>query len=214
MVTRQISVISVFCAVLFGVRPGTNSLLRANEPGGSSTTRQSEATADDPFSKTLNKLETVNVVALRHTIRDLMKTFPAEYTNGEDYLRALDTYEKRLPGIEDALRQKDKNALRQAKEIVTFRRQALLSNPLLNFDRLLLIKRKPLDDPRRARGDRENDKGLGRFLGLPQQSSWQLHTMPNTDGWDNEICVLSPVRPEGVCLSIVNGTVVTSDLMS
>jgi len=76
-------------------------------------------------------------------------------------------------------------------------RRALLDSPLLDFDRLLVIKRKPLGNPRRARGDRENDKGLGRFLGLPQQSSWQLHTMTNTDGWDNEIAVLSPLQPTG-----------------
>ncbi|MEK7992456.1 MAG: formylglycine-generating enzyme family protein, partial [Planctomycetota bacterium] len=77
------------------------------------------------------------------------------------------------------------------------KREALSSNPLLNFDRLLLIKRKPLDDPRRSVGDQDNDKGVGRFLGLPQQSSWQLHTMNNTDGWENEISILSPVGPEG-----------------
>ncbi|MFC1636929.1 TolB family protein [Planctomycetota bacterium] len=197
MMTRQIKVISFLGAVLLGVLPGMNALLRANESGGSLTARRLGVRSGDSFSKALNELERINVVALRRAIRDLMKTFPAEYANGKDYLRVLDSYEKRLPEIKDALRQKNENALRQAEEIVTFQRQALLSNPLLNFDRLLLIKRKPLDDPRRARGDRENDKGLGRFLGLPQQSSWQLHTMTDTDGWDNEICVLSPVGPVG-----------------
>ena len=195
--TRRIRVISVFCVVLLGVLPGMTALLRAKEPGRSPTPHRLEVKTSDSFSKALNELERVNVVALPRAIRDLMKTFPIEYTNGENYLRVFDTYEKRLSDIKDALRQKDKNALRQAEEIITFQRKVLLSNPLLNFDRLLLIKRKPLDDPRRARGDRENDKGLGKFLGLPQQSSWQLHTMPDTDGWDNEICVLSPVGPGG-----------------
>jgi formylglycine-generating enzyme required for sulfatase activity len=179
----------------------TNALLCANESGRSQSALQ--AKTGDSFGKVLNKLDGVNVVSLRRAIQDLMKTFPVKYTNGRDYLRALDGYEKRLSGIKAALRQKDRNALREAEEIVTFQRQALLSNPLLNFDRLLLIKRKPLDDPRRARGDKENDKGLGRFLGLPQQSSWQLHTMPDTNGWDNEICVLSPIGPEGKMITLL-----------
>jgi formylglycine-generating enzyme required for sulfatase activity len=131
---------------------------------------------------------------MRLAVRDLIKNFPAEYADGEKYLRAIDTYEERLSEIKEALGRDDKAAARQVDEIVALQRQALLSNPLLNFDRLLLIKRKPLGDPRRAE---EPDRGIGKFVGMPQQSSWQLQTMRNTDGWDNEICVLSPVRPEG-----------------
>jgi formylglycine-generating enzyme required for sulfatase activity len=172
-------------------------LLVAGESAGSETAHRAENQAGDPFGKALTELEMLNVSALRRAIRDLMKTFPAEYTRGEEYLGALDALQKRLPEVKEALRERNKEALTIAEEIVTFQREALLSNPLLNFDRLLLIKRKPLGDPRRATGDKENDKGLGKFLGLPQQSSWQLHTMPNTDGWDNEICILSPVRPQG-----------------
>jgi formylglycine-generating enzyme required for sulfatase activity len=150
--------------------------------------------ANDPFSKASVVLEMVNFSALRRTIRDLMKTFPTKYTKGEDYLKTLERYKGDLPKIKAALRQGDKAALNKVEEIVTFKREALLANPLLDFERLLLIKRKPLGDPRRATGDKDNDKGLGKFLGLPQQSSWQLHTMPNTDGWDNEISVLSLVK--------------------
>jgi formylglycine-generating enzyme required for sulfatase activity len=197
MVTKQISVTGIFCVILCGLLQGTNSSILARASAGPETTHRIEHQTDDPFSEALTELELVNLSALRRAIRDLMKTFPADYTKGEDYLEALDIHEKHLPKIKIALRRRDKSALRKAKEIVTFQRKALLSNPLLDFNRLLLIKRKPLDDPRRATGDEENDKGLGKFLGLPQQSSWQLHTMPNTDGWDNEICVLSPVGPEG-----------------
>ncbi|HUS71557.1 MAG TPA: SUMF1/EgtB/PvdO family nonheme iron enzyme [Sedimentisphaerales bacterium] len=192
MVTRQIRLIGVFLAVLCGVTAGANSLLLAKESGtrpvGSETTPKIETQAGDRFSKAAADLEMVNLTALRRTIRDLMKTFPTKYTKGEDYLKALEHYKNRLPKIKEALKQKDKTALKKVEEIVIFQREALLANPLLNFDRLLLIKRKPLGDPRRAK---EPDRGIGKFVGMPQQSSWQLHTMPNTDGWDNEICVLS-----------------------
>ena len=39
--------------------------------------------------------------------------------------------------------------------------------------------------------------GLGEYLGVPRQSSWNHGTMPNVDKWINEIATLSPVRPEG-----------------
>ena len=51
----------------------------------------------------------------------------------------------------------------------------MLANPLLDFDRLLLVKRTP--------------------LGLPQ--NWQGNTSIGKTGYDNEIAVLSPVRPDG-----------------
>ncbi|MBL7153800.1 MAG: SUMF1/EgtB/PvdO family nonheme iron enzyme [Phycisphaerae bacterium] len=145
--------------------------------------------ADDPAD--------VNMQSLKSAIRDLTKTFPDEYTAGKRYLRALEGYEKRLPEIAKALRQGDGSAAGQVERIRALKRKALLDNPLLDFDRLLVIKRKPTGDPRRETGDESNDKGLGKFLGLPQQSSWQLHTIPNTTGWENEIAVLSPVRPNG-----------------
>jgi hypothetical protein len=166
------------------------SLLFAGQSAGS----QAAGQIRDPYSKALSDLELVNPTALRGAISDMIKTFGADYPGGRDYLKTLETCEKQLPAIKDALKQRDNKALRTAEEIVAFQRQALLSNPLLNFDRLLLIKRKPIGDPRRAE---EPDRGIGKFVGMPQQSSWQLQTMTDTDGWDNEISILSPVGPEG-----------------
>jgi formylglycine-generating enzyme required for sulfatase activity/cytochrome c553 len=37
---------------------------------------------------------------------------------------------------------------------------------------------------------------MGEFLGLPQQSSWQLDRIRQPYGWNNEICVLSQFRSE------------------
>jgi len=155
---------------------------------------QTSGAIHDSYSKALADLEMVNPTAMRRAITDLIKTFGADYSDGQDYLNTLENYEKRLPVIKEALKQRDGDALRAAEEIIAFQRQAMLSNPLLKFYRLLLIKRKPIGDPRRAQ---EPDRGIGKFIGLPQQSSWQLQTMNNTDGWDNEICVLSQTGPEG-----------------
>jgi formylglycine-generating enzyme required for sulfatase activity len=140
-----------------------------------------------------DSLGLVNFEAMRLAIRDLAETYPEQYTKSQEYLRRIDAYEKRLPEIREGLRRGDEAAAKKAAEIVAFQREVLLANPLLDFDGLLLIKRVPIGDPRRAKGD---GKGLGKFLGLPQQSSWQQDNMPNVDGWENEIAVMSNLRSE------------------
>jgi hypothetical protein len=95
---------------------------------------------------------------VRLAVSDLVTTFGNRYSNGKRYLTRLDALD---PGDTEALEQ--------------LAQEALLANPLLDFDRLLLIKR---------RGN----------LGLPQ--NWQGNCAMS-GGFDNEIAVLSPVRPDG-----------------
>jgi formylglycine-generating enzyme required for sulfatase activity len=99
--------------------------------------------------------------ALRLAIEDLRQTFPGQYTRGPEFLKRLALLEA----------QPDAAALRELQ------REALLANPLLNFDRLMVIKR-----------------GTGQ-LGLPQ--NWQGNCAISKTGYDNEIAILSPVRPDG-----------------
>ena len=116
---------------------------------------------------------------LRAAVEDLMATFGRRYPGGKSYLARLADLERRMAGgAGEKLR----------AEFVALQREALLANPLLDFDRLLLIKRKPVGGARRAKG---KNHGLGEFLGLPRQSSWQLHTIPKPYGWENEIAVLN-----------------------
>jgi hypothetical protein len=148
-------------------------------------------------AKAKANLDLVDFAALKLAIEDLTKNFPDKYKDGREYLRAVEIWQQRTAEIKDALDRGDRSAARQVDQIMALQRKALLSNPLLDFDKMLLIKRKPLGDPRRSKGDPKNDKGLGKFLGIPQQSSWQLHTMTDTDGWENEIALLSGVNPRG-----------------
>jgi len=106
--------------------------------------------------------------ALRMAIEDL---------GNADHLDRLAQIESNLPDTLDALGKGLKLASGTAKGIFAFRREALLANPLLDFDRLLVVKRSA-----------DN-------LGLPQnhQSNYALDEF----GFDNEIAVLSPVTPSG-----------------
>ena len=190
MLTVRMMLIASFLAVALG----PFGELQSTTYGEEATERDAWIQSPGKFEKALMDLGLVDFQALRLAIADLAKTFPSEYGGHAEYLRDLKICEARMMEVKDALRQGDKAALDEAERIIALHRRILLSNPLMDFDRLLVIKRRPLDDPRRSKGDPSNDKGLGKFLGIPQQSSWQLHTMRDTTGWENEIAVLSNLK--------------------
>lgn len=96
-----------------------------------------------------------SVEAVRLAVADLYATFPEAYARGPAYLEALDA----LEGAD------------HDKALTALQREALLDNPLLRFERLVLIKR----------GERQ--------LGLPQ--NWEGNSSLPRTGYDNEIAVLS-----------------------
>ena len=108
----------------------------------------------------------VNLPALRRAIGHLTATFGDAYPNGAGFLKRIAALEKQDPG-------------KVATELVALQREALLANPLLDFDRLLLVKR-------HAKGPK---------MGLPQ--NWQGNCALPRKGYDDEITVMSPVRPGG-----------------
>lgn len=128
---------------------------------------------------------------LRQSIEDLSDSHADTY-DGARYMAELSEWESRLPAIREGLKAKDPKAGRQLENFLEFRRKALLANPLLDFDQLLVIKRKPLGDPRLAK----NHRGLVEFHGIPRQSSWQTYKIANLLKYENEIAVLSGIRDE------------------
>jgi formylglycine-generating enzyme required for sulfatase activity len=113
--------------------------------------------------------------ALRMAIEDLMADFPERFPNGNVYLqrlRALNEQHNRLslasdPAAYDFIEE----------QFEALKNEALLANPLLDFDRLLMIRR---------RADR---------LGLPMNFNSNPDIEPT--GYDNTLVTLSPVRPSG-----------------
>lgn len=114
-------------------------------------------------------VQAASLKSLRLAIEDLAQTFPAKYTQGQEYLKRLETLKKAFATVADKAK--------LSAEFTVLQRDALLANPLLDFERLLLIER----DAKR--------------LGLPQ--NWEGNSSLPRDGFDNQIAVLSPVRPDG-----------------
>ncbi|OHB77330.1 MAG: hypothetical protein A2Z25_16285 [Planctomycetes bacterium RBG_16_55_9] len=109
--------------------------------------------------------------SLRLAIEDLTDTFGVKYPKGAGYLQRLD----RLRESSGTALKTD--LLKYAIELNKLQREALLSNPLLNFERLLLLKRK--------RGQ----------LGLPVNH--KCNSGIERTGYDNEIAILSHNRSDG-----------------
>ena len=106
-------------------------------------------------------LKLVDIEAVRLAVGDLAKTYPEAYPHGKESLARLDGYERRLPELRRRMQEGDVAATQEAQGIAAFCREALLANPLLDFDKLLLIRRVPLGEARRPKGD---GKGRGSLL--------------------------------------------------
>ncbi len=133
---------------------------------------------DARFLAPLRELDAFDFAAVRRAVRDLSARYQDRYPRGDDYLKRLTTFEQDLPKIRERLQAGEEAAYDQLRELIELRREALLANPLLDFERLLVIKRA-------AKGK----------MGLPQ--NWQGNcALPQTN-YDNEIALLSPIHPDG-----------------
>jgi len=101
------------------------------------------------------------VESLERAITDLSMTYPKKYAKGAEFLARL-TKLKETPDEE---------------KLKALAYEALLANPLLDFDKLLLIKR----------------NSGNRFL----VNNWLSNTAIRTTGHENEIAILSPISPSG-----------------
>jgi len=117
----------------------------------------------------------------RDALEDQIATHGAKFPKGTEYLNRLTVLEKSVRDAEAAVAAGDQGAkgriAEAANNFAALQREALLANPLLAFDKLLLVKR-----------------GAGN-LGLPQ--NWCANCAIAKTGYDNEIAVLSPVSPQG-----------------
>ena len=122
-----------------------------------------------------------NFQALRLAVADLSQSYPEKYMKGATYLEQIDALEKKAASVATAISEGGDvpagDLASLGDELHELRVEALLANPLLDFDKLLLAKR-----------------GAKR-LGLPQ--NWQGNCAVPRAGYDNELAVLSPVSPQG-----------------
>ena len=114
---------------------------------------------------------------LRAAIEDLIETFGMRYPEGKEYLRRLDQ-------LAADVQNRQAVAPHIAARFHELRREALLANPQLSFDQVLLVKR-------RVKGRLNSSRNALMSLGLP--SNHECNSALAKTGYDNEIAVY-PLR--------------------
>jgi len=151
------------------------------------------------IEETVARWKDSNVTSLRLAVEDLIATHGLEYAQGPQYLRRITELQKTIVDAREAAGGSvDFERLFEAiQRFEALRAEALLANPLLDFDRLLVVKRRdaraynPMPYFRRP----PLTAGPGHLLnGLPlnYQGNGVLRQIPI----DNEVAVLSPLTPE------------------
>ncbi|MFZ5830655.1 MAG: SUMF1/EgtB/PvdO family nonheme iron enzyme, partial [Planctomycetota bacterium] len=137
------------------------------------------------------------LTCLRRAIEDLQQTFGAKYVGGAEFLARLKKLEGGLVGPADSRRLPP--AL--GAEFRTLQTEALLANPLLDFERLLVVKRKPTPGAypfgQRLANDGEPlwySQSAGADIGLP--SNHECNSSLSRQSFDNEIATFSPRTPD------------------
>lgn len=116
----------------------------------------------------------LNFDALRAGITDLVTTNGPRYPQGASFLERLDQLERAAAALPWTERERAFRALQ---------REALLANPRLDFDRVLVVRRKLPSAPNPLTPVAMN------ALGLP--SNHECNSSLNRTGFDNELAVLS-----------------------
>ena len=132
-------------------------------------------------------IEEFNFDTLRSAIEDLEETFGERYASAGSYLARLDSLEERTDEILSEKHSKEQTSYDElnahATKLNSLKYEALVANPLLEFDELLVVKRK--------RGKPTDMKTLG----FP--SNHECNSSLKKDGYENEIAILSPIRRSG-----------------
>ncbi|MBI5684921.1 MAG: SUMF1/EgtB/PvdO family nonheme iron enzyme [Verrucomicrobia bacterium] len=122
-------------------------------------------------------LERANPESVRLAVEDLARTFPGRY-DAATYQKALAAFETQRVGMLKSLAEGKPAEPAVIEKLLAGVRAALLANPLLDFDRLLVVRRTPA-----------NSTGF-----VPH--NYLTHAAIPRSGFDNEIAVLSDLRSQ------------------
>ena len=129
----------------------------------------------------------VNFAATRLAIEDLAVTFKSAYSKKTEYLAMIDRLESERPKLVAALSGTISRVEERAAEFLRQAREPLLANPLLDPDRILLLRR-TFPDPAQAR------HAMGGNAGLISLNAHTSDTIPRQGLFKDELTVLSSLR--------------------
>ena len=125
-------------------------------------------------SEATSRIDRLPWKAMRLAIQDLSRSFGTDYKGGDAYLEHLDRLESEAAEVKEraagGAMDDAERLVALVDEATALQREALLANPLLDFERLLLVRRR------------------ANRLGLP--ANWQSNSSIPKTGYDNQIALL------------------------
>ena len=138
-----------------------------------------------------------NPEALRRAMADLTASFPETYRPPKDFEQQLAGHERRLPELQKALTEGDvpriRAALATCREMLSSHAQALLANPLLDFDEILVLRRKM---PVRDQSGHYWKWGQKYGMTVNWSCDFRPKNQPVAAHWEDEIAALSLKRKD------------------
>ena len=120
--------------------------------------------------------DAVNAPALRLAIEDTIKTFGRRYPEGPEFLKRLSAMEAKRSALEVGGSPEELQKI--SDESQDLRRKTMASHPLMNFDKLLFIRR-------------------------PVHGYNHTYAVQRTMTMGSSLCILSPVSPDGKVTSLI-----------
>jgi formylglycine-generating enzyme required for sulfatase activity len=148
-------------------------------PAGYVPSRPKACKLDEPPPDSLPFAAGSTIESLHLALEDLMATFGERYPQGP-------FFRQRLAELEAGFRQPEPSAKTRA-HLAALAREALLANPLLDFDRLIVLKR-GFPKPAAAR------RAMGHELGVGSLNAHTSDDIPRQGHWNDELAVLSNLR--------------------
>ena len=138
-----------------------------------------------------------NPAALRRAVAHLSAAYPGEFRPPEDFDKKLAALEARIPELVATLEQGDaaglRSAMAESERMIAFARGTLLANPLLDFDELMILKRKTPDT---KRSDTYWQWGQMYGMTVNWSCDFRPKNPPVAPWWDEEI-VAWPIAGPG-----------------
>ena len=136
----------------------------------------------------LEELELVDALAMQRAVGDMAERWPDRFPDTAATLEQIAEIEARLPALREAVAAGETGAADEAAEVVEFRRKTLLANPLLDFDRILLLRRGFADAGSAGRA-------MSGALGMAPNFASNV-PIPRRGHWNDSLVVLSDLRGE------------------
>ena len=142
-----------------------------------------------------------HLASLQLAIADLTATFGSRYPDGASFGKRLDELKRQEPAVQLARARGDAAGLATASEfdnaLARLRSEALLANPLLDCDRIMVLRRQ-FPDPKAAR------QAMGAQLGVGSLNAHTSDDIARQDCWNDELSVISNLRGQPGCTTLYN----------